>query len=220
MDLRLPVVFLLVATLGFSTISPVYAEKTTPSIGYYVSDIVYEIRSIVSFDPDKQAQLDNDYIESIQEKIDGRVADNRPIPAEYEERRLEVLTSLENAVSRIETNQPEQAKSNALTVLKAKLTDNINNFKALKDHNEIRTCVSDYIILTKMNDEFGLNKEKFASEIDQRCNDLPSARELCVSKFSTLSLSVSKEPYKELTQHCPTLKSIPYEKASSMFYGD
>ncbi len=221
MDLQLGAVFLFIAILGFSVVDPVYADghNARPDFSYYIDNFIVDIREAVTFDPDRKAQLISNHINALQDRIDEKVENNEPIPKEYEERRLDKITGLENAVLRIELNSADNTKSNALTVLKQKLTDNIQNFKALQDINEIRTCVSDFNALRTMNPESQITKD-FATDIDNECNELPSAKELCHGRFNTLDLASANSAYIELSKTCPTLKSIPFEKASTIFYGE
>jgi hypothetical protein len=232
MDLR-TVAFLFVAIIGVVVVSPVHADsgETRPSLIWHVQNFVYDIREAVSFDPDKKAQLLSNHIESIQTQIDKKISNNEPIPQAYEERRLTKIVKLETQIDKIEVQEQTgivcdgypDCKVSKLQQLKNNLLDNVNNFKALKDHNEIRTCVSDFYKLRIMtSDAAGSNimMETLAKNIDDKCNALPSAKELCTSHVSSLDLAFSKNPYGDLQNHCPTLKSIPMLKAQSLFNGE
>ena len=211
-----------------SSVGPVDAQESTarPDLSWYFSNLIHEIDLLFHFNPEKKAEIINNHIADIQIRIDEKIVNQESIPREFEERRLDKLVALENAIDRIETNQVGMAseKSNALTVLKDRLISSVNNIRALTDINEIKICVSEFSKLKNPDnwnyDGGETDKQTLADLIDLKCNKLESAKTLGCARIDSLVLASSSEPYDRLADICPALKTIPITQVRSLLYGD
>lgn len=226
--MHLAILMLFSMILVSSITGTVYGQisNAKPSLSWYIDNFVHEINLIIHFNPDKKAEIINNHINNIQVKINEKIENHEPVPIEFEERRLQKVEALEIAIGKIDANQDNISaeKSNALTTLKTQLTNSVESLKSLKDINEIRICVSDF---SKLNDprnwDFAggnIQQETLANQIDERCNNLDSAKRLCQGRIDSLDLAFSDKPYENLAELCPALQSIPLTKIRSLLYGD
>lgn len=220
----------LIPIVIFANLSPADAQESSdsarPDLSWYFSNFVHEVDLLIHFDQDKKAEIINNHINDIQARIDEKIVNQEPIPRQFEERRLEKLTALENAIDRIETNQVGMAteKSNALTVLRDRLISSVSNIKAFTDINEIRICVSEFSKLKNPDnwnyDGGEADKQALADLIDTKCNKLESAKKLCNIRIDSLALASVADSYGRLGDYCPTFKLIPVTQARTLLYGD
>ncbi|MDH3277050.1 MAG: hypothetical protein OEL77_03150 [Nitrosopumilus sp.] len=82
---------------------------------------------------------------------------------------------------------------------------------------KIKYIVDEFMELQKIKDT--PQAQVKANEIDIEINQLVLVEKYCNEKPSSLNLAHSTNPYKELQEMCPKLKSLEFSKAVSMWKG-
>lgn len=196
--------------------------STKSGLGFLIKQVVWDFHELITIDPQQKTELKIKHVQELQTEIETLVEENRPIPQEIENKRLQKLDEIEELIdSELPPSdcslgcpdpQLQQANFDRLTPFE-QLKIKLEQLESFNEVNEIRVLYGQFDNVQESNDE------NLKQQYNDMVNNLDSWDKHCNGSFDINSYSQSSKSdssYLRLSEQCPILKQYDKQTVLSL----
>lgn len=177
----------------FGTNQELRELQAQPDFGWRLKIIGEDFLEFFTFNPLEKAQLKLQFAQERQNEIDQLRTQGLPIPAQYEERRIQKLNE---AIEIFSQRDSQAVLSETISSIGA-----IESLREMAEFNEVK------ILVSQIQDVVDAPK-RVQDAFNDRVNSLDVYQENCVGEFDVLNFVPLDLAFEKLEEQCPRLEEL------------